>query len=61
MYLLICRVYCIGFAIVCICQTYPLFLTGNEGLEARRHAEAQLVYKRRLVLGMDLNLDPCFK
>lgn len=37
--------------------TYPLLLTGNKGLEARRDTEAQLVDVRRLVLTVDLNTD----
>lgn len=41
--------------------TYPLFLTGNKGLEARCNSEAQLVYERWLILRMDLNFDPCFE
>lgn len=40
---------------------YPLFLTGNERLEPRGHAEPQLVYERRLVLTVDLNFDSSFK
>lgn len=42
-------------------DTYPLFLAGDEGLKPRRHSEAQLVYERRLVLGVDLNFDPRFE
>lgn len=42
-------------------KTYPLFLTGDKGLKPRRHSKAQLVYERRLVLGVDLNFDPRFK
>lgn len=42
-------------------QTYPLFLTGNKCLETWRNSEAQLVYEGRLVLRVDLNLDPCFE
>lgn len=42
-------------------ETYPLFLTGDKGLKPRRHSKAQLVYERRLILGVDLNFDPCFK
>jgi hypothetical protein len=38
-------------------ETYSLFLTGDEGLEAGRHPEAQLVNERRLILGVDLNFD----
>lgn len=41
--------------------TYPLFLTGNKGLEARCNSEAQLVYEGWLILRMDLNFDPRFK
>lgn len=50
-----------GVDVLRICQTYPLFLAGNKGLKARRHSETQLVYEWRLVLGMDLNLDPRFE
>lgn len=42
-------------------QTYPLLLTGYKGLKPGCHSEAQLVYERWLVLGVDLNFDPCFK
>lgn len=49
------------FFSVIFSKTYPLFLTGNKGLETRRNSEAQLVYEGRLVLGVDLNLDPCFE
>lgn len=38
-------------------RTYPLLLTGNKGLEARRDAEAQLVDVGRLVLTVDLDSD----
>lgn len=42
-------------------KTYPLFLTRNKGLKTRCNSKAQLVYERWLILGMDLNFDPCFK
>lgn len=38
-------------------RTYPLLLTWNKGLEARRDAKAQLVDVGRLVLTVDLNSD----
>ncbi|TNN78654.1 hypothetical protein EYF80_011058 [Liparis tanakae] len=34
---------------------------GDKGLKPRRHSKAQLVYERRLLLGVDLNFDPRFK
>lgn len=40
---------------------YPLFLAGHKGLEARCHTEAQLVDEWRLILAVDLHLDPSFK
>lgn len=42
-------------------DTYPLLLCGHEGLEARRHPEAQLMDKRGLRLAVDLNSHPSFK
>lgn len=38
-------------------KTYPLLLTGNEGLEPWGDAEAQLVDVGRLVLAVDLDPD----
>lgn len=40
---------------------YPLLLAGHEGLEAGCHTEAQLVDEWRLILAVDLHLDPGFK
>lgn len=37
---------------------YPLLLAGHEGLEAGRHAEAQLVNEGGLLLAVDLHLHP---
>ena len=42
-------------------KTYPLFLTGNKGLKTRRNSEPQLVNEGWLILGVDLNFDPCFE
>lgn len=49
------------FFSVIFSKTYPLFLTGDKGLETWCNSEAQLVNEGRLVLGVDLNLDPSFE
>lgn len=61
MHLVICGIYSMIHHIDTVFVTYPLFLTGNKGLEARCNSEAQLVYERWLVLRMDLNFDPRFE
>lgn len=42
-------------------HTYPLLLCGYKSLEARSHAEAQLVNERGLCLAMDLHTHTCLE
>lgn len=44
-----------------ICSSYPLLLAGHKRLEAGCHAKSQLVNEGRLILAVDLHLNPSFK